>query len=517
MQDIPKKPARAGGRSARRTSREVTDFSMLPGLIRNLPLCEVMDDDQVYLIDDASMSILENVGIVFRDPIALEDWRKAGADVRGEVVYLDRGLVRELIKTIPSDFTYHARNPDRKVRLGGKHSMFIPMTGAPYLRDLDDVRRNPTLDDLAMFHKLAHMMPALHSSAHHIVEPYDHAISHRHLQITYSSMKYSDKTFMGMTTSPKNAEDVLDMCAILFGDTFIDSHPVVTGNCNANSPLVWDETMLGAMRAFNRRNQPVLCSPFVLGGANTPASVAPTVAQLNAEALSALAYTQVIRKGCPAIYGHYLATVSMKSGAPMAGTPEISLMNFMIGQMARFYDVPWRTSNTLGGAKTFDAQAGYESATTLSAVMHSGANYIWHSAGWNEAGMHCSVAKFIVDSEQCAMAYRMAEGPRWDDFEAGLAAIADVGPGGHYLGHPHTLENFERAFFMPDMFDNNSIEQWQAEGSVEITERALNKAHKLLREYQEPVLEAAKNEELLDYIARREREIPQADALNQTY
>lgn len=511
------KTGRAGGRSARRIMREASDFSMLPGLTSALPLCEIMDDAQVRRIDDASMSILENVGIVFRDPIALEDWRKAGADVRGEVVHLDRGLIRELIKTIPSDFTYHARNPDRNIRLGGRHAMFIPMTGAPYLRDLDDVRRNPTLDDLAMFHKLAHMMPALHSSAHHIVEPYDHAISHRHLRITYSSMKYSDKTFMGMTTSPRNAEDVLDMCAILFGADFIDSHPVVTGNCNANSPLVWDETMLGAMRAFNRRNQPVLCSPFVLGGANTPASVAPTVAQLNAEALSALAYTQLIRKGCPAIYGHYLSTVSMKSGAPMAGTPEISLMNFMIGQMARFYGVPWRTSNTLGGAKTFDAQAGYESATTLSAVMHSGANYIWHSAGWNEAGMHCSTAKFIVDAEQCAMAYRMAEGVRWDDFDEGMAAIADVGPGGHYLGHAHTLENFQRAFYMPEMFDNNSIEQWQAEGSVEITERALRRARKLLSEYQEPKLDMARNEALQDYIARREREIPQADALNQDY
>jgi trimethylamine--corrinoid protein Co-methyltransferase len=259
----------------------------------------------------------------------------------------------------------------------------------------------------------------------------------------------------------------------------------------------------------------VLCSPFVLGGANTPASVAPTVAQLNAEALSALAYTQVIRKGCPAIYGHYLSTVSMKSGAPMAGTPEISLMNMMIGQMARFYDVPWRTSNTLGGAKTFDAQAGYESATTLMAVMMSGANYIWHSAGWNEAGMHCSMAKFIVDAEQCAMAYRMAEGVRWDDFDEALQAVRDVGPGGHYLGHPHTLENFQRAFFMPEMFDNNSIEQWQAEGSVEINERAIKRAKDMLGDYEEPKLDAGINEALLDYIARREREIPAADALNQ--
>ncbi len=508
---------RSGGRSARRAQRTAPQFDMLPGLTGNIPLCEVMDGSQVERIDNASMDLLENVGVQFRDPIALEDWKCAGAKVVDEMVFLDRGLVRELIATIPSNFIYHARDPQKNVRLGGRHSIFVPMTGAPFLRDLDDVRRNPTLDDLAMFHKLSHMMPALHSSAHHIVEPYDPPISQRHLRITYSSMKHSDKTFMGMTTSPKNAEDVIEMCAILFGEDFIDDHPVVTGNCNGNSPLVWDETMLGAMRAFCRKNQPVLCSPFVLGGANTPASVPATVAQLNAEALSALAYTQVIRRGAPAIYGHYLSTVSMKSGAPMAGTPEISLMNFMIGQMARHYDVPWRTSNTLGGAKTFDAQAGYESATTLSSVIHAGANYIWHSAGWNEAGMHCSVAKFIVDAEQCAMAYRMAEGPKWLDFDQAIAAVPDVGPGGHYLGHPHTQENFRDAFFMPELFDNNSIEQWVAEGETEITERALNRARKLLAEYQEPKLDEAKDEELLDYIARREREIPAAEELNQTY
>ncbi|MEM1078092.1 MAG: trimethylamine methyltransferase family protein [Pseudomonadota bacterium] len=516
---IQSKPSRsrAGGRAARRSLRAARDFRMLPGLTRNIPICEVMDGDGVEKIDAASMDILETVGVQFRDPIALADWRKAGAKVEDEMVYLDRGLVRDLIASIPADFTYSARNPENNLRLGGPHSIFVPMTGAPYIRDLDNVRRNPTLEDLANFHKLSHMLPAMHSTAHHIVEPYDHPISHRHLRITYSSMKHSDKTFMGMTTSPKNAEDVMEMCAILFGESFMEQHPVTTGNCNGNSPLVWDETMLGAMRAFCRRNQPVLCSPFVLGGANTPASVPATVAQLNAEALSALAYTQVIRRGCPAIYGHYLSTVSMKSGAPMAGTPEISLMNFMIGQMARHYGVPWRTSNTLGGAKTFDAQAGYESATTLSAVIHSGANYIWHSAGWNEAGMHCSMAKFVVDAEQCAMAYKMAEGVKWDDFDAATAAIRDVGPGGHYLGHAHTQENFQTAFFMPELFDNNAIEQWAAEGSVEITERALTVARGLLADYQEPVLDVAKNEALLDYIARREREIPAAEALNQDH
>ncbi|MEO1533528.1 MAG: trimethylamine methyltransferase family protein, partial [Pseudomonadota bacterium] len=482
---------RRSGRDQRRAKRQAPDRAMLPALDRGLPLVEPLSPEQVERIDGASMDILENVGVVFRDPVAIEDWRRAGADVRGERVHLDRGLVRDLVATVPGEITLLARDPAKSVPLGGPRSIFVPMTGAPYLRDLEDVRRAPTLDDLAMFHKLAHMSPALHSSAHHIVEPMDHPVSHRHLRITYSSMKHSDKTFMGMTTSGRNAEDVLDMCAILFGAAVMEEHAVTVGNCNGNSPLVWDETMLSAMRAFCRRNQPVLCSPFVLGGANTPASTAATVAQLNAEALSALAYTQVIRRGCPAIYGHYLSTVSMASGAPMAGTPEISLMNFAIGQMARHYGVPWRTSNTLGGAKTLDAQAGYESATTLMAVLMAGANYIWHSAGWNEGGMHCSTAKFVVDAEQCAMGHRMASGLQWDDFDEALAAVRDIGPGGHYLGHPHTLEKFQSAFFMPKLFDNNAIEQWQADGALDTTARALVRAKALLDDYEEPRLDAA--------------------------
>jgi trimethylamine--corrinoid protein Co-methyltransferase len=490
---------------------------MLPTLDNKLPPLELLSAEQVERIHRASLSILEDVGVDFRDPIALQQWREAGAQVEGNRVRLDGGLIMELIKSIPSTITLHARNPERCVGVGGRQSIFVPMTGAPFIRDLDDVRRWPTLEDLGNFHKLAHMLPALHSSAHHIVEPMDLAVAHRHLEITYSSMKHSDKTFMGMTTSGKNAEDVMALCQILFGAEFMETHPVVTGNINGNSPLVWDQVMLAALRVFSSHNQPVLCSPFVLGGANTPASVAPAVAQLNAEALSALAYTQVVRRGAPAIYGHYLSTVSMRSGAPMAGTPEISLMNALIGQLARFYDIPWRTSNTLGGAKSFDAQAGYESATTLMAVLMTGANYIWHSAGWNEAGMHCSVAKFVVDAEQCAMGYRLAQGVKWDDFDEALAAVRDVGPGGHYLGHPHTLANFETAFFMPELFDNNSIEQWQADGSKEVTERALEYARKLLNDYEEPALDPGVNEALRAFIDQRKRQIPAVDELNQSH
>lgn len=502
------------GRNQHRAQRLHKEIKMLPGLTHNLPLTEPMDEAQIEKIDLASKSILENVGIEFRDPVALSQWKEKGAKVEGERVYIDRGLLTELISTLPETFTLHARDPKKNIPLGKNRSLFVPMTGAPFIRDLEDQRRWPTLDDLAIFHKLVHQSEALHSTAHHIVEPMDCPVSHRHLHITNSSISYSDKTFMGMTSSGKNAEDVMAMCKIVFGQDYLETHPVVTGNINANSPLVWDETMLVALRVFSANNQPVLCSPFVLGGANTPASVPATVAQLNAEALSGLAYTQLVRAGAPAIYGHYLSTVSMKSGAPMAGTPEIALMNFMIGQMARYYKIPWRTSNTLGGAKVFDAQAGYESAFNMMAVMMSGANYIWHSAGWNEAGMHCSIAKFVVDAEQCAMAYKMASGIDWSDFDQAVSAINDIGPGGHFLGHPHTLERFQDAFFMPQLFDNNSIEQWQADGSHDTTKRALTFAKKQLDEYQQPELDVTIREALDAFINKRQSEIPAADALN---
>src|SRR5690606_21587870 len=278
LKSPPPASRRSGGRDARRAKRLARIHYMLATLENKLPPMELLSAEQLDRLHEASMTILEEVGIDFRDPIALEQWREAGAEVDGQRVRPDRELVMELVRTVPAHITLHARNPECSVEVGGNRAIFVPMTGAPYLCDLDNVRRAPMLDDLANFHKLSHMLPALHSSAHHIVEPMDLPVAHRHLHITYSSIRHSDKTFMGMTTSGKNAEDVMRMCRILFGEEYMESHPVVTGNISANSPLVWDQVMLSALRAFSSHNQPVLCSPVVMAGANTPASVAPAVA-----------------------------------------------------------------------------------------------------------------------------------------------------------------------------------------------------------------------------------------------
>jgi trimethylamine--corrinoid protein Co-methyltransferase len=501
---------RRGGRRARRAERLAAPLVSLPTLTRNIPVYEVLDREGVELIHEASMGILEETGIDFRDAEALALWKAAGARVADERVRIDRDLVMALVATSPEEITLSARNPARTVRLGGRNTVFAPTYGSPYVLDLEGQRRYSTLADLEAFHKLAYLAPALHLTGGITCEPVDVPVAKRHLHIAYSALRHSDKPFMGATTARERAEDTVAMAKLVFGAAFVEANTVMVSVCNCNSPLVWDATMLDAVKVYARHNQAVLLSPFVMAGANTPASSAGAVAQLNAEALAGLAFAQAVRPGAPMIYGQFLATVSMKSGAPMGGTPEISLMNFMIGQLARRYKVPWRSSGMVNGSKLVDAQAAYESATTMQAVLLAGANYVFHSAGWLEAGLTASFAKFMLDAEQTEMAYRLARGVSFADFEDAMAALAEVGPGGHYLGTAHTRARFQDAFFMPDLLDNNSYEQWLAEGAHDAAARATAKAREQLARWDDhaPTLDPAVDEALRAFISKREAELP---------
>ena len=499
--------ARRGGRGARRAERLGTELRTLPGLHYRMPVYEVLNEEGVELIHDASCRILEEIGIEFRDAEALAIWRDQGADVEGERVHIPRALLLELVGRAPARFTLHARNPERSVAIGGRDAAFSPNYGSPFVRMGDDERRYGTLADLHALHKLAHLAPALHNVGSVICEPTDSPVSHRHLHITASAIRHSDKSFMGPVTAPERAADAVAMARLVFGEAFVDANAVMVSLANANTPLVWDETMLGAVKVYARAGQAMILAPFTLAGANTPASAVATVAQLNAEALAGMAFAQAVRPGAPVIYGNFLATVSMKSGAPMAGTSETALMNFMIGQLARRYGVPWRSSGLLTGSKICDAQAAYESAFNMLPILLAGANYVMHCAGWSEAGLVCNLAKFMLDAEQMEMLHRLAQGPRFEDFDEALKAIREVGPGGHFLGTDHTQAHFKDAFFMSTLGDNNSFEQWQADGGKDAARRGREAAEAALRTYEAPPLDAAIAEALEAFIAEREAAI----------
>jgi trimethylamine--corrinoid protein Co-methyltransferase len=498
---------RAGGRVGRKALRSLPVISF-PTLVRKIPVYDIVPDEAIELIHEESLKILEEVGCEFRDDEAIAIWTQAGADVSGTRVRLDRALLMELVSKTPSEFVLHARNPKRSVRVGGRNTIFVPMYGAPYVRDLDNNRRYASIGDLNNFHKLAYMEPALHSSSSIICEPMDVPVPKRHLHITHSALKYSDKSFMGAVTSKERAEDTMKMAGIVFGEDFVRDNSVLVAITSCNSPLVWDATMLDAMKVYARHNQPVILAPFALCGASTSASAVGAVAQVNAEALAGVAFTQLVRPGSPQIYGQFMVTVDMKTGAPMGGTPEAAQMMYLMGALARKYRLPWRTSGFHVGSKLNDAQAGYEANMLMHAAVLAGANYIWHAAGWLEAGMACGYSKFATDCEQLIGWYKYAGGLSFDDFKDAMAAVREVGPAGHFLGTKHTLDHFESAFFLPSVMDFNSFEQWNAGGAKDHDTRGREKARAMLKDYEEPKLDEGIADGLDDFISQRESQLP---------
>lgn len=500
---------RRGGTQGRHHERSGTPIAQLRPVNRRIPEYAYFTEEGLDRIHEASMTILEEVGVEFRDPVALEAWKKARAKIVGERVHIDRGLLMELLSHAPAQFVQHARNPQRSVPVGGRNTIFVPTYGSPFVRDLDNKRRYGTLEDLQNFVKLAYLSPNIHHSGGVICEPVDVPVPKRHLDIVYSHIKYSDKPYMGIVTAPERAEDCVSMARILFGNDFIDAgNTVMASIVNCNSPLVWDETMLSALRVYASANQAVLVTPFIMAGAMAPASTAGAIAQLNAEALAGIAYAQLVRPGSPMIYGSFVTTVSMQSGAPMMGTAEPAMMIYACCQLARRYKLPVRTGGMLNGSKIADAQAAYESMGTMIPTIMAGTNFVMHTAGWLEAGLSAGYAKFMLDVDQLASLQIFAEGPDLSDEALALEAVREVGPGGHYLGCAHTQRNFKTAFYTSTIADNNSFEQWEAEGARDANQRAADRARKLLAQYEAPPLDPGIDEALRDFIARKKAGLP---------
>jgi len=510
MSEARRTRLRGGGRESRRAARAHPSGPIVPYLTRKLPPYEVLGEEGLEAIEQNAETILEETGIDFRDdPEALAIWKDAGAAIDGQRVRFPRGLCRSLIqRSAPAEFVQHARNPARSVRIGGPHTVFAPAYGSPFIRNLDDGRRYATLEDFRNFVKLTYMTPALHHSGGTVCEPVDVPVNKRHLDMVYSHIRYSDKPFMGSVTAPERAEDTVALAKLVFGDDFVDENAVTIGLVNANSPMTWDGTMLGALKVYARHGQATIIAPFVLAGAMSPVTVAGASAQILAEALAGMAFAQLVRPGAPVIFGAFASSISMQSGAPTFGTPEPQLVLYVTAALARRLGVPFRSGGGLCASKIPDAQAAYESANTLQHGFLAGVNFMLHVAGWLEGGLTVGYEKFILDADQAGMLQVFANGVDLSDNGQAMDAIREVGPGSHFLGCAHTQANFESAFYRSNVADNNSFEQWEADGALDAAQRANAVWKRMLAEYEAPAIDPGVDEALVDYIARRKAAQP---------
>lgn len=503
--------SRSGGRRSGGRGRKRPQISAPAFIRRKIPYYEFLGEEGLVKLEEQADWIIQEIGLEFRDdPKALEIWKTAGADVKGTRVRLERGAARKLCETAPSDFYQHSRNPERRVHIGGNSQVFAPVYGPPFVRDLEGGRRYGSYADFEQLVKVVSQLPNLHHSGLVIVEPCDLPVSKRHLDMVYAHMKFGDKPHLGAITEKSRAQDSVDMARILHGAEFMEQNCVIMGNVNTNSPLLVDRVVTEAAQVYCGANQGLVVVPFILGGAMGPVTTAASIAQALAEAMMVGAFTQLVRPGAPFIMGNFLSSMSLRTGAPTFGMPEPVISNLVIGQLARRLGVPLRCGGSLTASKLPDAQAAYESADSMLSTALGGAHFVLHAAGWLEGGLCTGFEKLVMDADRLGAYQVMLSGLPLDDNALARDAYAEVEPAGHFLGCAHTMANYETAYYEALLSDSNNVEQWQEEGGKDMAQRAFERWNRMLRDYEAPPLDPAKDEELRSYIDKRKAEIPDA-------
>lgn len=460
-------------------------------------------------IEDTSFQILSEIGLDFLDPEARRLLDEAGArvDPESERVRFDADFIKEKIATAPSEFTFHARNPERNLHMGGNSVAFGAVGSAPNSSDEAGGRRVGNHEDYQNLIRLGHTLNTVHLWPGYPVEPVDIHPSVRHLDAVFDLLTLSDRGIYAYSLGAQRNRDGLEMIKIArqVDDETLDRQPSIMSVINASSPLRYDLPMLQGIIEFSSRNQLIVITPFTLAGAMAPVSIAGALAQHNAEALAGIAFTQVVRPGSPVMYGGFTSNVDMQSGAPAFGTPEYMQTSMITGQLARRYNVPYRSSG-VNAANALDAQAAYESVFSLWGAVMGGAHMLIHALGWMEGGLRASFEKMVLDADLCGMVQTFLEPIDFTEGGLALDAVRDVGPGGHYFGTPHTLERFRDAFYKPLISDWRNYESWEEVGKPEAKARMVELVGQFLASYTQPPMDDAVREELEDFVNRRKAE-----------
>ena len=470
---------------------------------------KVLDDEQVQTIIDSALGILETNGMRFLEPGSRKRLAGAGADVdeASMMVRFDRSLVMEQVALAPASFELRARNPDRHLEIGTGHHIFASVGGPAFVSDLDKGRRPGTYAEMCDYLRLVQSLNIIHQEGGGPFEAMDLPAETRHLDLYLAQYRLTDKNCQSYALGGVRARDSVEMACIALGvdRAALLEKPALLAIINTNSPMQLDIPMTEAVDELAASGQVCCITPFTLAGSMSPATLAGTLVQQTAEVLAVVTYAQIVKPGARVMYGSFASNVDMRSGSPALGTPEYTKCALASGQIARQLGLPFRSSNTTM-SNCNDAQAAYESQMSLWGSVMGGAHLINHAAGWLEGGLTASFEKLIIDAEMLQMMAEYLRPIELSDDELALDAIGEVGPGGHHFGTAHTLQRYESAFYAPIISSRENFESWQEAGSKDAAMRANIIWKQMLKDYEQPPLDAAIDEALVDYVERRKQE-----------
>ena len=473
--------------------------------LRNpFPRMRLFSDDEVQSIHDTSLDVLEDLGIKILHPEARQIFAKAGCSVDADdMVRIGRDVVADALLTAPPSYTLRCGNPDRDILFEPGVLTFMAGAGAPHATDLVRGRRPGTERDFREFVQIVQhfdVLPFLGPT----VEPQDVPINLRHYAFMDAQLTLSDKFPFIYARGTQQAEECWEILCDFHGfsqDRF-ESAPHTYTIINTNSPRQIDVPMAQGLIDFARAGQLSIITPFTLMGAMAPITVAGALTLSHAEALAAIALTQLAKPGAPVSYGTFTSNVDMKSGAPIFGTPEHLRASVGAGQLADLLGLPWRSA-TGSAANLGDAQAANETQFGLWGNLLAGATVIIHAAGWLEGGLTVSYEKIITDLEVLQSVAELCVPTPADADARGLSALAEVQPGGHFFGSAHTMARYQTEFYAPLVHDFANFGTWEERGGETATERATGIWQRILAEESRPATDPDKVAAMTDYIARK--------------
>lgn len=468
----------------------------------------VFSRDRIEAIHATALRVLGELGIKVLLAEARDIFRAAGAivDQESQMVRIGRDVIDHALATAPKSFPLRAGSRDRDLVFELENLVLLPGAGAPHATDLDRGRRPGTESDFRELIKLNHHFDALHMLAP-LVEPQDVPMNLRHYAMTEAQLTLSDKVpFIYSRGSPQVA-DCFEMIANFRGlsDEEFASEPRCYTIINTNSPRQLDVPMAQGLIDFARSGQVSIVTPFCLMGAMAPVTVAGALALNHAEALAAIALTQLTRSGAPVCYGAFASSVDMRSGAPAFGTPEQVKASLGAGQLARLIGLPWR--NAAGCAANInDAQAAHETEISAWGALLAGCTILVHGAGWIEGGLTLSYEKLITDMEMLQTFADLCADTPANEAEIAFDALEEVQPGGHFFAAAHTMERYQTAFYEPLVADWSNFGTWTERGAQDASERGTKLWKEIVGEFAPPATEADRADELSAFIARRTEE-----------
>ncbi|MEJ2001110.1 MAG: trimethylamine methyltransferase family protein [Maritimibacter sp.] len=515
--NAPARRSRRGNSKAKRSAAPGQNTHLrVPYITRGIPTYDILGDEALSRIEATADRLLAEIGIELRDDEeALRLYREAGAKVTPITatswnLKFEPGMLREILKTAPAQFTQHARNPANSVEIGGDAVVFAPAYGSPFVMDLDKGRRYGTIEDFENFVKLAQSSPWLHHSGGTICEPTDVPVNKRHLDMIYAHARYSDRAFLGSITAQDRAADSIEMCRIIFGADFVDQNCVIMGNFNTTSPMVLDGVTTAGIRTYAAANQGSIHLPFLLGGAVSPLTMAGMVAQGLAESMASAALSQLVRPGAPAVLAAFLSSMSLRSGSPTFGTPEPALGSLVMGQIARRMNLPLRCAGNFSTSKRPDGQAMQQAMMSMMSAVQGGANFLLHTAGFLDGLLSMSYEKFVMDCDMAGALHSYMRGIEVNEDTLGFDALAQYGPGEHLFGTDHTLRHYETAYWDSGLNDDQPFETWSEQGEIDSATRANQRWKETLNTYEAPPLDAGIDEALRDFVAQKKASMPDA-------